>query len=256
MTGLAGLAAALGADTASMTCLVGTGGKTSAMQAIAAELAAADRRVITTTSTHILGPTDVSQDPPGLVVDPSIERIIARLRATPWTHVTVAAEREPGGHKLVGHPPAALDRLAASGLADHLLVEADGAAGRPLKAHNPTEPVVPSRCDRIVAVVGLGGLGRPLDGRTVHRRSIAVRITDAAPGSPITPGWIARLLCGPGGWFDLLPSQVPVAVLLCGAGGAEPDRATDLASRLVATGRPDRVVVAELRGRQRFARSV
>jgi probable selenium-dependent hydroxylase accessory protein YqeC len=41
-------------------------------------------------------------------------------------------------------------------------VEADGSAGRPLKAHRPFEPVIPACSDMTVCVVGASGIGRPV----------------------------------------------------------------------------------------------
>ena len=46
---------------------------------------------------------------------------------------------------MVGLSPASVDRLWAHGLADYLVVEADGSRGLPFKAFGPHEPQVPSR---------------------------------------------------------------------------------------------------------------
>ena len=45
--------------------------------------------------------------------------------------------------------------------ADYVVVEADGAAGRPLKAHRPWEPVIPACSSMTVGVVGASGIGKP-----------------------------------------------------------------------------------------------
>ena len=43
-----------------------------------------------------------------------------------------------------------------------MLAEADGSAGRPLKAHAPHEPVIPPEAGNVILVVGASGFGRPI----------------------------------------------------------------------------------------------
>ncbi len=62
--------------------------------------------------------------------------------------------RVDGGGQVVGLGREALDAIHGAGLFDSILVEADGARGKPLKAPAPHEPVLPSRADCVVAVVG------------------------------------------------------------------------------------------------------
>ena len=51
---------------------------------------------------------------------------------------------------------------------DYVLVEADGSAQRPLKAHAPHEPVIPAEARQTICVVGASGFGKPIAG-AVHR---------------------------------------------------------------------------------------
>ena len=256
MSPITGLAEAVGADSARSVYLVGAGGKTSLMYALATELACRGRRVVTTTSTRILRPPRELETSSALIVDPSIDSVIRRLADPAWRHRTLAASRHARSWKLVGHATSDLDLLAASEVADHVLVEADGAAGRPLKAHRDGEPVIGARCDRVVAVVSLACLGRPLDERSVHRPGIAAELAGVRLGAPITPALVTDLLLAPGGWFSRLPATAPVTILLACAGSAAAGPAAALAARLAAHATADRLAVAELRGRQRFVRSV
>ncbi len=244
------LARLLGVEAARGVWLVGAGGKTTTMNALAAELASSGRRVVTTTSTRILPPPPAPEDPASLVVEDAMQVVLDRLSPSGWTHRTVAAARRAG--KLLGHAPADLDRLVGSGLADHVLVEADGAAGRPLKAHRDDEPVLGARCDRVIAVVGLRALGRPLDERTVYRTELASRVSGVPIGAPITPSVVAALLASPGGWLSRLPTS-PVTVLL--AGPRQPG-IDGLLDRLRGLRGVDRLAVGDLRGRKPDLRSV
>ena len=74
-----------------------------------------------------------------------------------------------------------------------MLVEADGSAGRPLKAHLPHEPVIPENAAQTVAVVGLSGLGRPIR-EAAHRPELYARLACAAPEDSVTPELAARVL--------------------------------------------------------------
>ena len=62
--------------------------------------------------------------------------------------------------------------------------KADGAAGRPLKAHAPHEPVIPAEANQTICVVGASGFGRPI-AEAAHRPEryavlAGVRETDTA----------------------------------------------------------------------------
>ena len=72
--------------------------------------------------------------------------------------------------------------------------EADGAAGRPLKAPREGEPVIPDNTTLLVPVMGIDGMGRPLDEETVFRSAIASRLLDLPIGSTVTEEVIARLM--------------------------------------------------------------
>jgi molybdenum cofactor cytidylyltransferase len=71
-------------------------------------------------------------------------------------------------------------------LADHLkaalFLEADGSRRLPLKAPADHEPAIPPWVNQVVVVVGLSGLGKPLDGEFVHRPQIFARLSGLRPG--------------------------------------------------------------------------
>src|SRR3989338_4331057 len=120
--------------------LVGGGGKTTLMFALAHELEAAGENVITTTTTRILEP---SASETFLILEADEERLLSRLLAEmnsshgEGRHITLAAGSLSG--KLKGISPEIVDRLAE--LVPYVIVEADGAARKPLKAPNATETV-------------------------------------------------------------------------------------------------------------------
>lgn len=134
-----------------VTAFIGGGGKTTLLRTLGEELAAAGQRVVLCTTTKIYPFPDL----------PNLARAgEAELAAALAIHpLLCTGENVPGTEKLTAP---ALSMAALAGLADYVLVEADGAAGRPLKAHAPHEPVVPAEASQVICVVGASGFGRPI----------------------------------------------------------------------------------------------
>lgn len=186
-----------------MTALVGAGGKTTLMYALAARMAGAGRRVVCTTTTKIFPPEN------GLplvllegVADP-VRAVHEALCAAPC--IVVAGRLLPDVRKLEGVSPRTLAALAGALPDARFLVEADGAARKPLKAPAAHEPVLPERPDCCVAVIGLDSVGKPLDGAHVHRSAQACAVAGQEPGSPVTPATLACLAEHAGGLFRNCP---------------------------------------------------
>ena len=187
------LAEALSIGEREVISLVGGGGKTTLMFALGRELPADGRGVILTTTTKIREP-----EPSPLFVQ-FLSRDLAEIRK--WAEenirrsrcLLIARERLPGG-KLEGIPPEWAEELFRMDGVSVLVNEADGAAGRPLKAPREGEPVVPVNTTLLVPVIGIDGMGRPLDEEWVFRSAIASRLLDLPIGSPVTEEAIARLV--------------------------------------------------------------
>ena len=77
--------------------------------------------------------------------------------------------------------------------ADHLLVEADGAAGRPLKAHRPWEPVIPPCSDLTVCVAGASGIGKPVS-EACHCPELFASLAGITPDRTAEPEHVAAVL--------------------------------------------------------------
>ena len=86
-----------------------------------------------------------------------------------------------------------------------VLVEADGAKHRSIKAPGDHEPVVPPSTGAVIGVVGLDCLGRPMDGATVHRPERFHAVTGCPMGAPIRLAHIATLVRAPEGLFKGAP---------------------------------------------------
>jgi probable selenium-dependent hydroxylase accessory protein YqeC len=115
------------------------------------------------------------------------------IEASVGERVLAAARGLTGNNKVKGLDKEAIDRLFISGIFDYILVEADGAKHKILKAPAPFEPQVPERATCVVLVAGVDILGRPLSDEYVHRYQIAAKISGQRIGTPVTAATLLSL---------------------------------------------------------------
>ncbi|WP_161566630.1 selenium cofactor biosynthesis protein YqeC [Senegalimassilia faecalis] len=155
-----------------LTAIIGSGGKSTLLRALAEELSR-DARVIVATSTKMHVP-----DWCPVVLGASLDDV--RMALCEASIVCAGSIHLPMGK--LAEPRAAFSDLVCS--ADYVLVEADGAKTLPLKAHAEHEPVIPACAGRTVCVVGVDGLGAP-------------RLADVPPSAAIrAAGRRFRRRCG------------------------------------------------------------
>ena len=195
----------LGLHEREMISLVGGGGKTTLMFCLARELVLQGKKVITTTTTKILEPS--SEETPRLVVDSDEKKVqyLATLHLDRDRHLTVARERLGSG-KLQGVPPEVASNLWDSTGADTVIVEADGAAGRPVKAPREHEPVIPSNTTLVIALLGLDGIGQPLNDENAFQPELISRMTGVRMGERMTGPLLAILMTHREGIFKGAPA--------------------------------------------------
>ena len=170
-----------GADDPKTVAVVGAGGKTSLVKTLAAELSGMGRRVVITTTTKMHPPEDRNL----LCASPDEVRSLLLQKSPVWAGVYF------NEYKIEGLP-VPLSELSA--VADHVLIEADGAKKLPLKMIDAShEPVIPPETEAVIAAAGLDGIGNPLS-ETVHRPEIACKALDCGMDHLVTPEDAARLL--------------------------------------------------------------
>ncbi|MDB4894630.1 MAG: MoeA-like protein, partial [Firmicutes bacterium] len=108
--------------------------------------------------------------------------------------VCLGARFDEATGKLIGVSVADVALLRERLGATVILVEADGSAGRPLKAPAAHEPVIPPCADLVVPVAGAGVLGQLLDGEHVHRPALVAAAAGVTEGSVVTPAVVAAAL--------------------------------------------------------------
>lgn len=194
--------------------LVGAGGKTALMFRLARELAGQGDRVLTTTTTKIRRPTR-RQSAVVMLAD-SAESLLRRagsvLRHS--RHFSAARRVLPLQHKLKGFDPRTIDRIWQSGVFRWIIVEADGAAGKPLKAPATQEPVIPDCTLWTIGVVGLTAVGKPLKPEWVFRPQLVSTLTGLAPGASITESAISKVCINENGILKNAPAQAMRFVFL------------------------------------------
>jgi probable selenium-dependent hydroxylase accessory protein YqeC len=229
-----------------LIAIVGAGGKTTTMYTLARELAARGRRVVTTTTTNIYvpGPDETES----LLVDSEAPRLLDKLSDS-WQrhhHITVASEVISSG-KLRGLPPE-LPVLFFQRGAEAVIVEADGARHRRIKAPAGHEPVIPLHTNLVLLLLSAEALNQPLSGEIAHRPEILARLTGIAPGDLLTPTVVARLLLNEQGGLKHVPEGAPVCVLITHATAERRALVEELARLLMQSGKIAGVYSAERSG--------
>lgn len=160
--------------------LVGAGGKTTLLYALAEHFAGQGVRTLVTTTTHIFQPEDGRW-----------ARSPEEVKAL-WSQASYGvAGLKTGEGKLKSLPHQEL--AAYFELADIVLVEADGARRMPCKVPASHEPVIPDACDIVIGVMGMEAFGKPLE-QVCFRKEEAVSLLKMKPEDTLGAQEMARIL--------------------------------------------------------------
>lgn len=208
----------LGVEHAHLISLCGAGGKTTLMFSLAREFAAAGERVLVTTTTKIA--RDEAQGRLSFAAASAEQVLRDARRLLPESgraragSVIAYSRVSEDGCKLVGFPPELVDALAQAERFDRILVEADGAARKPLKAPAAHEPVIPAATQALVIVAGINGLGLPLNEDTLFRAEIWSKLGGLALGAPVSAESLARSVIHPEGLARGRPAKAQTILFL------------------------------------------
>lgn len=228
---------------------VGAGGKTTAIFQVAKELltSSADtepiQTVLVTTTTHlgnwqakladyvlkITSPEDFQK------LDNGMPSGIGLLYG------------EENNDRLVGLPQKLLEGVHRLSEKHNLplLIEADGAHSRPLKAPAEHEPSIPEFTNTVVVVVGLSGLGKPLTDEWVHRPEKFGEVSGLKLGEIITSDALVKMLLNENGGLKNVTRQARRISLLNQADTPDlQSRAKTISEKLLPV--YDRCIVASL----------
>jgi probable selenium-dependent hydroxylase accessory protein YqeC len=171
------------------------------------------KKVVTTTTTRILEPTPGETN--SLFIDPDEEKIkdFVWRHLDQYHHITIVLERLGSG-KLKGISPNLVKGLWNSHGIDTIIIEADGAAGRPVKAPRENEPIIPTNTTLVVAILGVDGMEMELNEENVFQPERVSKITGIPIGERLTDEAMAILMTHPEGIFKGTPSSSRVIAFL------------------------------------------
>jgi probable selenium-dependent hydroxylase accessory protein YqeC len=182
--------------------LVGAGGKTSTMFRLSQELRALGKKVLVTTTTNLAFSETSQAD--HLILDSSRD-ICSLSRVASGTIVCLGSSMLGDQEKLKGIDREFVDEIYQKHLFDYVVVEADGSKRRPIKAPAHYEPVIPGETTRVIGVIGLDALCKPITDRYVHRPTLFCSITGKKMGDIIDRECLIVLVLSEAGLFKDTP---------------------------------------------------
>lgn len=149
---------------------VGAGGKSTSMDTLAKEFKMEGKKVLVTTTTVIFEPQHRDND----------KFILGELpqEYIPLEGSITLLGKSMDNDKIRGITTKDVEEICKREIFDIILIEADGARMKPLKAPANHEPVVPSFSTMTIGVIGLDSIGMPLDEDHVHRPEILASILE------------------------------------------------------------------------------
>ena len=230
------------------TCLVGAGGKKTTLYALAERL---ERAVLTATVRIPIFDREVA----GVrVTDDPVAALDGAAGADGEEYDTSDDLSFPLGlvpdrdraDRYLGYEPAVVNAVADAHDGP-VLVKADGARTRLLKAPGSHEPQIPSGADTVVPVASVAAAGESLSAESVHRPERVAAITDAAVGDEVTPELIGRVLAHEAGGLKGVPDSATAIPLVNAVDDAAAETvARDIAAAVHEHADVPRVVLARM----------
>jgi len=193
-----------------LVAFVGGGGKTTLLFALGRQLPATT--LLTTTTRMGAEHTEGFK----CLINPSDEEL-----ATSLDHAgAVLAWKSADRRKALGFEPGVVDRWHSLSIADHIVVEADGARRRPFTAPAPWEPPIPAATTHVIACIGADVLGYVIADR-LHRPLRVAAAAGCSPYQRLTPERAATALTSTVGMRKNVPAAARFTVVISGADPAD-----------------------------------
>ncbi len=201
-------------SSAPITTIVGAGGKTTTLFQLGKEYRQDHSRVIVTTTNNM------SHDQPLTAEGHLIHQGDLRKTLEQILHsqglICLTGEWDEQTQRWRGLQIEELQHLSTR-TQEHsipLIIEADGARGRCLKAPAAHEPVIPPFCEAVIVVAGLAAIGKPLSEPWVHRPDRFAELSGCALGEILRQEAVQGILCHPLGGRKGIPPDAKSHVLL------------------------------------------
>jgi probable selenium-dependent hydroxylase accessory protein YqeC len=215
--------------TSPLIAITGAGGKTTTMYTLASELAQRGKRVITTTTTQIFYPEPGETDT--LIVASETPDLFKTIdEAWQQYHRITVAGSVLRTDKLAGIQPEQPYELLLKSGADAVIVEADGARHRTIKAPAEHEPVIPLHTNVALLMMSAEAINQPLSDRIAHRPERVATVTGINVGDLLSPAVIARLITSEQGAMKNIPETAAVYLLITHASTIQKETMRELVS--------------------------
>jgi probable selenium-dependent hydroxylase accessory protein YqeC len=168
--------------------LIGSGGKTSLMWALAAHYKKCDPacKILVSTTTKMGFPP-----PESGLYDLYLPEDAVTVK-TAVSGITFTGRHKTGETKTASLPIETLEAMMP--LYDHCILEGDGSRMLPVKAWAPYEPVVPASSSSVVGILPLHALGKPVSEQIIHRLPLFLERTGAAYGETLTMAHLVAII--------------------------------------------------------------
>lgn len=214
---------------------VGGGGKTTAMFRLAHELKDVGKKVVVTTTTRIFLPQQGQVDKTILSFgDKELYQEIKK-QLDHYNLLAVGGGVDAQG-KMLAVSTGFIEEIIDLPL-DCILVEGDGAAGKPFKAPAYYEPVIPEISTMVIPVVGIDSLGKPLNDKYIHRSYLVSQLTGLPLGEIVDTDTVIKVFAHPNGYMKRVPVNARWVPIINKVENEENmDRAYYLAEKLLKKG--------------------
>lgn len=204
---------------------VGAGGKTSTVFALNEVFKRSSQKrgltlVTTTTAMHYPKASEV--DEVILCENRKAGEIIEKLKGISEKSYNISASLgvfqyrlETEDHvKVKGIEASLVDRINEEEIFDIIMVEADGAKRKSMKAYETHEPVIPNSTDLVIVLMGLSVLGKKAEPEIVHRLDSFLNLTGKSEGDIIELKDIPKLFRGEMGFLRGVPEKSGLILFL------------------------------------------
>lgn len=193
---------------------VGAGGKSGAMFRLAREwVAQTGKGILLTASTH-LAVAQLALADTHLVVNYMAEVEALADGSPSGVFLLTGPIGEDGRTAGLSFDLLAVVNVLAESWGTPLLIEADGARSRSLKAPAAHEPAIPPFVSDVVVSAGMQGIGKPLDSDWVHRPEVFATLSGLEAGQLVTLEALMKVLLHPEGGLKGIPLRSRRSILL------------------------------------------
>lgn len=219
-----------------VTAVVGAGGKKSTLYALAEELG----RTVLTATVRI----PPFEDRVGRLV--MTDNPIAAVTNNDTWPLGVVPGRDGDRDRYLGYDTHRIDGLAAA-IDAPILIKADGARTRWLKAPAADEPQLPDTSDLVVPIASVRAVGERIADEHVHRPERVASLLDRPVGSRIRPTDVVSVMRDQRGGLKDVPDGARIVPLLNMVDDAELESvAEEIAAGLLVDERIERVVLGRM----------